>query len=130
MALAPIKVFVWFAEKYDIWMSYFFFSIKTGINQKEKGLQVPLHPLLIAVFLIHFSVLEKRRVIAEPVVVNFVPGAWQMLGAWLPTYLPAKVPYLITQNEPMLAIVFFSVELLLQAAYLYFMVSVFNNKQS
>ncbi|WP_410770895.1 hypothetical protein [Fontibacillus sp. BL9] len=29
--------------------------------------------------------------IAGPVIASFVPGAWKLLGAWIPTYWPAKV---------------------------------------
>ncbi|OIB02072.1 hypothetical protein AK95_03980 [Paenibacillus sp. LC231] len=120
---------------------YLSFSTLSDIHWAQLGVllllasEAPIFSLFLAAFSankVEGLALSKigGLFIAGPVVANFVPGAWQVLGAWLPTYWPAKVPYLITQNEPMLAIVFFSVGLLLHAAYLFFMVSVFNNRQS
>ncbi|MEC0256620.1 hypothetical protein [Paenibacillus lautus] len=120
---------------------YLSFSTLSDIHWDKLGvlLLLALEAPLFSLFLAAFSANKVEGLalskigglfIAGPVVANFVPGAWQVLGAWLPTYWPAKIPYLITQNEPILAIVFFLVGLLLHAAYLYFMVSVFNNRQS
>ncbi|MFB4324566.1 MULTISPECIES: hypothetical protein [Paenibacillus] len=68
--------------------------------------------------------------IAGPVVATFVPGGWQVLGGWLPTYWPAKTPLLMTNNEPFLVLVFLLVGLLLHFIYLYLMATVFVNRKS
>ncbi|ANY71349.1 hypothetical protein BBD41_01425 [Paenibacillus ihbetae] len=67
--------------------------------------------------------------IIGPVVVHFVPGAWQALGALFPSYWPAKVLDLTMHNEPLPVFVYFLMGLVLHLACLYFMVTVFKNKQ-
>ncbi|AYB44565.1 hypothetical protein [Paenibacillus lautus] len=99
------------------------------------ALEAPLFSLFLAAFSankVEGLALSKigGLFIAGPVVATFVPGVWQVLGAWLPTYWPAKVPLLMANNEPFLALVFSWVGLFLHIVYLYFMVAVFNNRKS
>lgn len=42
--------------------------------------------------------------IAGPAVANWVPGSWQILGCWLPTYWPAKTLLLAEQRETLAAL--------------------------
>lgn len=99
------------------------------------ALEAPLFSLILAAFSankVEGLALSKigGLFIAGPVVATFVPGAWQVLGVWLPTYWPAKVPLLMTNHEPFLALVFLLVGLLLHFIYLYLMVTVFVNRKS
>lgn len=99
------------------------------------ALEAPLFSLILAAFSankVEGLALSKigGLFIAGPVVVTFVPGAWQVLGVWLPTYWPAKVLLLMTNHEPFLALIFLLVGLLLHFIYLYLMATVFVNRKS
>lgn len=102
-------------------------------------LLLALESPLLALFLATFSANKVEGLalsklggllVAGPVVAYFVPGYWQVLGAWLPSYWPAKVLQLTQENAPSLAFVFLLSGLLLHVIYLYFMFSVFKNKAS
>lgn len=99
------------------------------------ALEAPMFSLFLAAFStnkVEGLALSKLGglFIAGPVVAHFVPGAWQVVGAWLPTYWPSKIPYLFMHNEPFLASVFFAGGLLLHSVFLYLMVTVFINRRS
>ncbi|NGM85236.1 ABC transporter permease [Paenibacillus sp. 7124] len=63
--------------------------------------------------------------IAGPAAAYFVPGAWQLLGAWIPTYWPAEAFYAIEEGNPLIAIADFGVGLIFHLALLYVMVKIF-----
>lgn len=99
------------------------------------ALESPLFTLFLAAFSsnkVEGLALSKigGLFIIGPVVVHFVPGAWQVLGALLPSYWPAKVLDLIMHDEPFPAFVFFLLGLLLHLACLFLMINVFKAKQA
>ncbi len=63
--------------------------------------------------------------IAGPVVAYFVTGAWQLLGAWVPTYWPAKVFLVGVQGESLSAFAYFAVGLMFHVVLLVVMVRIF-----
>lgn len=63
--------------------------------------------------------------IGGPVIVHFVPGWWQLLGAWVPTYWPAKVLVIAMEDRHLAAFGFFGAGLLIHIALLILMVRVF-----
>ncbi len=63
--------------------------------------------------------------IAGPIVAYFVPGPWQLLGAWIPTYWPAKVFFAIEADGGLIVIAYFAVGLILHLGLLRVMVRSF-----
>ena len=66
--------------------------------------------------------------ITGPVIACFVPGSWQFLGAWVPTYWPAKVILAGASNESLAAFGYFGVGLMLHGGLLFLMVRAFIKK--
>jgi len=97
------------------------------------ALEAPLIALLLAAFAknkVEGLALSKigGLLIIGPVVAYFIPNAWGFLGAGIPTYWPAKVLHLFIQNEPLLAIIFSMIGLVIHTLCLLFMIYIFNNK--
>lgn len=63
--------------------------------------------------------------IAGPIVAYFVPGPWQLLGAWIPTYWPVKVFFAIEADGGLIVIAYFAVGLILHLGLLRVMVRSF-----
>ncbi|KGE16393.1 hypothetical protein [Paenibacillus wynnii] len=63
--------------------------------------------------------------IAGSVIVYFVPGAWQLLGVWVPTYWPAKILLVGADDKHLAALGYFAVGLILHVALLTIMVREF-----
>lgn len=66
--------------------------------------------------------------IAGPIVAYFVPGPWQLLGSWIPTYWPAKVFFAIEADGDLIAIAYFAVGLIFHLGLLRVMVRIFNER--
>ncbi|MVO98595.1 hypothetical protein [Paenibacillus lutrae] len=97
------------------------------------AMEAPLFALFLAAFAankVEGLVLSKigGLFIIGPAVAYFIPNTWQFLGAWVPTYWPAKVLHLFMQNEILLAAIFFLIGLLIHAICLLFMISIFHKK--
>ncbi len=58
--------------------------------------------------------------IAGPAVAYFVPGAWQLLGAWIPSYWPSKALLAESGGESLAALGYYAAGLLLHAVLLLF----------
>lgn len=97
------------------------------------ALEAPLYALLLAAFAankVEGLALSKigGLVIIGPVVAYFTPNFWQILGAWVPTYWPAKVFHLFMHNETLLANVFFMIGFVIHTLFILSMIFIFNKK--
>lgn len=63
--------------------------------------------------------------IAGPIVAYFIPSPWQFMGAWIPTYWPAKLFFVIEASSGFIVIAYFMVGLLFHLSLLSIMVRVF-----
>jgi fluoroquinolone transport system permease protein len=63
--------------------------------------------------------------IAGPIVVYFVPTPWQIIGAWIPTYWPAKLFFAIEAASGYSVIAYFLVGLIFHLSLLSIMVRIF-----
>jgi fluoroquinolone transport system permease protein len=63
--------------------------------------------------------------IAGPIIAYFVPSPWQIIGAWIPTYWPAKLFFGIEAASGFSVIVYFLVGLIFHLSLLSIMVRIF-----
>lgn len=63
--------------------------------------------------------------IAGPIVAYFVPGPWQLIGAWIPTYWPAKLFFVIETASGFSVLASFMVGLIFHLILLSIMVRIF-----
>jgi fluoroquinolone transport system permease protein len=63
--------------------------------------------------------------IAGPIIAYFVPSPWQIIGAWIPTYWPAKLFFGIEAVSGFSVIVYFLVGLIFHLSLLSIMVRIF-----
>ncbi|WP_340008395.1 hypothetical protein MHH52_10355 [Paenibacillus sp. FSL K6-0276] len=63
--------------------------------------------------------------IAGPIVAYFVPGPWQLIGAWIPTYWPAELFFVIEADSGFSVIAYFVVGLIFHLALMNIMVRIF-----
>ncbi|WHY21447.1 hypothetical protein QNH28_10890 [Paenibacillus sp. G2S3] len=63
--------------------------------------------------------------IAGPIVAYFVPSPWQFTGAWIPTYWPAKLFFVINAASSFSVLAYFMVGLLFHLSLLSIMVRIF-----
>ncbi|MNO37910.1 Fluoroquinolones export permease protein/MT2760 [compost metagenome] len=63
--------------------------------------------------------------IAGPIVAYFVPSPWQIMGAWIPTYWPAKLFFVIEATRGFSVIPSFLVGLIFHLSLLSIMVRIF-----
>ncbi|AIQ14581.1 hypothetical protein [Paenibacillus durus] len=94
------------------------------------AIEAPCYTLFLAAFAankVEGLALAKigGLLIAGPAAAYFVPGAWQLLGAWIPTYWPAEAFFAIEQGRPYTAIADFGVGLIFHLALLCVMVKIF-----
>ncbi|MEK5438499.1 hypothetical protein BSK65_02195 [Paenibacillus odorifer] len=63
--------------------------------------------------------------IAGPIVAYFVPSPWQFIGAWIPTYWPAKLFFVIEASSGFIVFAYFMVGLLFHLSLLSIMIRIF-----
>ncbi|WP_405176238.1 hypothetical protein MHI27_10870 [Paenibacillus sp. FSL H8-0261] len=63
--------------------------------------------------------------IAGPIVAYFVPSPWQFIGAWIPTYWPAKLFFVIEASSGFIVLAYFMVGLLFHLSLLSIMIRIF-----
>lgn len=63
--------------------------------------------------------------IAGPIVAYFVPSPWQFIGAWIPTYWPAKLFFVIEASSGFIVLAYFMVGLLFHSSLLSIMIRIF-----
>ena len=63
--------------------------------------------------------------IAGPIVAYFVPSPWQFIGAWIPTYWPAKLFFVIEASSGFSVLAYFMVGLLFHLSLLSIMIRIF-----
>lgn len=68
--------------------------------------------------------------IAGPAVANWVPGTWQILGCWLPTYSPAKALLMADERETLRAFTAGLIGLFFHALLLRYVIAIFLKRQT
>ncbi|MEK4236280.1 hypothetical protein [Paenibacillus sp. FSL H7-0714] len=63
--------------------------------------------------------------IVGPIVAYFVPSPWQFIGAWIPTYWPAKLFFVIEASSGFIVLAYFMVGLLFHLSLLSIMIRIF-----
>ncbi|MEK4294787.1 hypothetical protein [Paenibacillus sp. FSL R5-0914] len=63
--------------------------------------------------------------IAGPIVAYFVPSPWQFIGAWIPTYWPAKLFFVIEASSGSIVLAYLMVGLLFHLSLLSIMIRIF-----
>lgn len=63
--------------------------------------------------------------IAGPIVAYFVPSPWQFIGAWISTYWPAKLFFVIEASSGFIVLAYFMVGLLFHLSLLSIMIRIF-----
>lgn len=63
--------------------------------------------------------------IAGPIVAYFIPSPWQSIGAWIPTYWPAKLFFTIEEAQSFNVLICFIVGLIFHLSLLSIMIRIF-----